>query len=118
MARRTISKNGVESLNNWGKGVRHGVEFSREPPHQTGGGKIYVRDLIREGKAALSEAILTSKAYVYVCGGEKSMSKSVEDVLMNLLGEAKFGVRDPLFSFSFRSSLYPLFHSVSLRPIF
>ena len=120
MARRTIEKNGVEGLNDWGKiylyfGCRnskkdflykeewpqygeelHGkfimrTAISREPPYKPDGGKIYVQDLMWEDKAALSEAILTSKAYVYVCGDGKSMSKSVEDVLMKLLGEAKGG---------------------------
>ena len=120
MARRTIDKNGVEGLNDWGKiylyfGCRnsnkdflykeewpeytkelHGKfimrnAFSREPPYKPDGGKIYVQDLMWEDKAALSEAILTSKAYVYVCGDGKSMSKSVEDVLMRMLGEAKGG---------------------------
>ena len=120
MARRTIEKNGVEGLNDWGKiylyfGCRsskkdflykeewpeyatelHGkfimrTAFSREPPYKPDGGKIYVQDLMWEDKAVLSEAILTGKAYVYVCGDGKSMSKSVEDVLMKLLGEAKGG---------------------------
>ncbi|KAF9646931.1 cytochrome P450 oxidoreductase [Thelephora ganbajun] len=120
MARRTIDKNGVESLNDWGKiylyfGCRnsekdflykdewpeyaeelHGkfimrTAFSREPPYKPDGGKIYVQDLMWEDRAALSEAILTGKAYVYVCGDGKSMSKSVEDVLMRLLGEARSG---------------------------
>ncbi|KAF9641829.1 hypothetical protein BDM02DRAFT_3125012 [Thelephora ganbajun] len=65
--------------------------FSREPPYKPDGGKIYVQDLMWEDRAALSEAILTGKAYVYVCGDGKSMSKSVEDVLVRLLGEAKSG---------------------------
>jgi len=120
MARRTIEKNGAEGLNDWGKiylyfGCRnskrdflykeewpeyekelHGKfimrnAFSREPPFKPDGGKIYVQDLMWEDRTALSEAILTSKAYVYVCGDGKSMSKSVEDVLMRLLGEAKGG---------------------------
>ena len=120
MARRTIEKNGVEGLNEWGKiylyfGCRnsskdflyreewpeygrelHGkfimrTAFSREPPYKPDGGKIYVQDLMWEDRTALSEAILTGKAYVYVCGDGKCMNKGVEDVLMKLLGEAKGG---------------------------
>jgi NADPH-ferrihemoprotein reductase len=120
MARRTIDKNGVEGLNDWGKiylyfGCRnskkdflykeewpeyekelHGkfvmrTAFSREPPYKPDGGKFYVQDLMREDKAVLSDAILTGKAYVYVCGDGKSMSKGVEDVLMKMLGEARGG---------------------------
>ena len=120
MARRTIDKNGVEGLTDWGKiylyfGCRnsktdflykeewpeyanelHGKfimrnAFSREPPFKPDGGKIYVQDLMLEDKAIISEAILTGKAYVYVCGDGKSMSKGVEDVLMKVLGEARGG---------------------------
>jgi NADPH-ferrihemoprotein reductase len=68
-----------------------GAAFSREPPYKPYGGKIYVQDLMWEDKPALSEAILTGKAYVYVCGDGKSMGESVEGVSMKLLGEAKGG---------------------------
>lgn len=44
-----------------------------------------------EDSPTLSEAILTGKAYAYVCGDGKYMSKSVEGVLMRTLGEAKGG---------------------------
>ena len=120
MARRTIEKNGVEGLNEWGKiylyfGCRnsskdflykeewpeygrelHGkfvmrTAFSREPPYKPDGGKIYVQDLMWEDRTALSEAILTGKGYVYVCGDWKCMGKGVEDVSVKLLGEAKGG---------------------------
>ena len=120
MARRTIEKNGPEGLHDWGLiylyfGCRnsnkdflykeewpeytkelHGkfvmkTAFSREPPYKPDGGKIYVQDLMWEDRAALSEAILNSKAYVYVCGDGKHMSKSVEDVLMRMLGQARGG---------------------------
>ena len=119
MARRTIDKNGVEGLNDWGKiylyfGCRNSKDFlykeewpeyakelhgkfimrsaiSREPPYKPDGGKIYVQDLMWEDKAAISEAILTGKGYVYVCGDGTNMSKSVEGTLMRMLGEAKGG---------------------------
>ena len=119
MARRTIDKNGVEGLNDWGKihlyfGCRNSKDFlykeewpeyakelhgkfimrsaiSREPPYKPDGGKIYVQDLMWEDKAAISEAILTGKGYVYVCGDGTNMSKSVEGALMRMLGEAKGG---------------------------
>jgi len=119
MARRTIEKNGVDGLDDWGKiylyfGCRnskdflykeewpeyanelHGkfimrTAFSREPPYKPDGGKIYVQDLMLEDRATISEAILTGEAYVYVCGDGKSMSKGVEDVFMKVLGEARGG---------------------------
>ena len=50
-----------------------------------------MQDLMWEDRTALSEAILTGKVYVYVCGDGKCMGKGVEDVLMKLLGEAKGG---------------------------
>jgi len=65
--------------------------FSREPPYKPDGGKIYVQDLMLEDRATISEAILTGEAYVYVCGDGKSKSKSVEDVFMKVLGEARGG---------------------------
>ena len=46
--------------------------FSREPPFKSDGGRIYVQDLMWEDKVVLSEAILTGKAYVYVCGDGKN----------------------------------------------
>ena len=64
--------------------------FSREPPYKPDGGKAYVPDLMWEDKAVLGEAILTGKAYMYVCGDGKSVNKSVKDV-SKFLGEAKGG---------------------------
>lgn len=65
--------------------------FSREPPYKPDGGKIYVQDLIWQERAAVADAILTGKGYVYICGDAKSMSKAVEETLAKILGEAKGG---------------------------
>ncbi|KAI0785222.1 cytochrome P450 oxidoreductase [Abortiporus biennis] len=120
MARRTIEKNGPEGLADWGSirlyfGSRtshqdylykdewtdyakelHGkftmrCAFSREPPFKPDGSKIYVQDLIWEDQEQIADAILNGKGYVYICGDAKSMSKSVEETLCKILGEAKGG---------------------------
>ena len=120
MARRTIEKNGPEGLADWGSirlyfGCRRSDQdylyadewdgyakelqgkfimrnaFSREPPFKPDGGKIYVQDLIWEDRAALGDAILNGKGYVYICGDAKGMAKAVEEVLARVLGEAKGG---------------------------
>lgn len=54
-------------------------------------GKVYVQDLIWDNRAALAPLILEKRAYVYICGDAKSMSKAVEDRLVHLLAEAKGG---------------------------
>ena len=123
MARRTVEKNGPDALADWGKiwlfyGCRKSSEdflyneewpqyekelsgklsmlcaFSREPPYKPDGSKIYVQDLIWDKREELADAILNGKGYVYICGDAKSMSKSVEDTLMRILGEAKGGSAD------------------------
>ena len=120
LARRTIEKNGPEALADWGRvwlfyGYRKSTEdylysnewpdyekelggkfsmlcaFSREPPYKPDGSKIYVQDLVWDQREALAEAILKGKGYVYICGDAKNMSKSVEDTLQRILGEAKGG---------------------------
>ncbi|EJC97971.1 uncharacterized protein FOMMEDRAFT_24023 [Fomitiporia mediterranea MF3/22] len=120
LARRTVEKNGPEALTDWGQiwlfyGCRKSTvdflyreewpeyekelggkfhmqcAFSREPPYKPDGSKIYVQDLIWEQREALANAILNGKGYVYICGDAKSMSKSVEDTLARILGEAKGG---------------------------
>ncbi|KAH8104496.1 cytochrome P450 oxidoreductase [Cristinia sonorae] len=119
MARRTIEKNGPEGLADWGNirlyfGSRtstqdflyrdewdnyakelHGkftmrCAFSREN-YKPDGSKIYVQDLIWEDAETIADAILNGKGYVYICGDAKSMSKSVEEALCRILGEAKGG---------------------------
>ncbi|KAI0345731.1 NADPH-dependent cytochrome P450 oxidoreductase [Trametopsis cervina] len=120
MARRTIEKNGPDGLADWGNirlyfGCRrsdqdflykdewseyakelHGkfimrCAFSREPPYKPDGSKIYVQDLIWEDHEQIADAILNGKGYIYICGDAKSMSKSVEETLCRILGEAKGG---------------------------
>ncbi|THH03860.1 hypothetical protein EW145_g5949 [Phellinidium pouzarii] len=120
LARRTVEKNGPEALADWGRiwlfyGCRNSSDdflykeewpeyekelggkfamhcaFSREPPYKPDGSKVYVQDLVWKQREALADAILQGKGYVYICGDAKSMSKSVEETLMRILGEAKGG---------------------------
>lgn len=120
MARRTIEKNGPEGLADWGPirlyfGCRRSdtdflykdewdgyakelqgkflmrCAFSREGPRKPDGGKIYVQDLIWEDQEQIADAIINGKGYVYICGDAKGMSKSVEETLCKILGEAKGG---------------------------
>ncbi|KAI0304400.1 NADPH-dependent cytochrome P450 oxidoreductase [Multifurca ochricompacta] len=120
LARRSIEKNGPDALNDWGNiylfyGCRREDEdflykeewpeyvkelqgkftlrtaFSRQQPYKPDGGKIYVQDLIWESRAQVADAILNGKGYVYICGDAKNMSKSVEETLARILGEAKGG---------------------------
>lgn len=123
LARRAVEKNGPEALNDWGRiwlfyGCRKSSEdflyrdewpeyekelggkfsmvnaFSREPPYKPDGSKIYVQDLVWEQRKDLADAILNGKGYIYICGDAKSMSKSVEETLAHILGEAKGGSAD------------------------
>ncbi|KAI5118870.1 hypothetical protein M0805_005312 [Coniferiporia weirii] len=123
LARRTIEKNGPEALADWGRiwlfyGCRKSTEdflyrdewpqyekelggkfamhcaLSREPPYKPDGSKIYVQDLVWEQREALADAILKGKGYIYICGDAKSMSKSVEETLMRILGEAQGGTAE------------------------
>lgn len=50
-----------------------------------------MQDLIYDLRAELAPLILEKRAYVYICGDAKSMAKSVEQRLIQLLGEAKGG---------------------------
>ena len=120
LARKAVEKNGEDALAEWGQiylyyGCRGETEdylykeewpeyatdlkgkftmrtaFSRSGPRKPDGSKIYVQDLIWEDRDAIADAILNKKAYVYICGDAKAMSKSVEDALARLLGNAKGG---------------------------
>ncbi|EIW81299.1 cytochrome P450 oxidoreductase [Coniophora puteana RWD-64-598 SS2] len=119
LARRTLEKNGPDALADWGQiylyyGCRKSTEdflykdewpqyeqelkgkftmrnaFSREV-FRPDGSKIYVQDLIMEDRDKIADAILNGKGYIYICGDAKSMSKSVEEGLAKILGEAKGG---------------------------
>ena len=54
-------------------------------------GKVYVQDLIYDARDELAPLILEKRAYVYICGDAKSMARSVEERLVQLLAEAKGG---------------------------
>lgn len=120
LARRSLEKNGPDALAEWGSitlfyGCRKSNEdflykeewpqyteelqgkfkmycaFSREPPYKPDGSKIYVQDLMWEERQSIGPAILDGKAYVYICGDAKAMSRAVEETLARILGEAKGG---------------------------
>ncbi|KAL5482608.1 hypothetical protein ACEPAI_9202 [Sanghuangporus weigelae] len=120
LARRTIEKNGPDALADWGRmwlfyGCRKSDQdylyseewpeyakelggkfimhctFSRQPPYKPDGSKIYVQDLLWEQHKDLADAILNGKAYIYICGDAKAMSKAAEDTIARMLGEAKGG---------------------------
>ena len=59
--------------------------------HSRDVGKVYVQDLIHDLRNELAPLILEKRAYIYICGDAKSMAKSVEEALINLLAEAKGG---------------------------
>ncbi|KAK8846787.1 hypothetical protein IAR55_005875 [Kwoniella newhampshirensis] len=119
LARKAIEKNGPDALKDWApiylfygcrradedflyreewpeyekelKGVfRMKVAFSREMK-KADGGKVYVQDLIHEAASELAPLILEKRAYIYICGDAKSMSKAVEERLAQIMGEAKGG---------------------------
>jgi NADPH-ferrihemoprotein reductase len=119
LARRAIEKNGPDALKDWAPmylfyGCRRSTEdflyrdewpeyekelqgvfklkvaFSREMT-KSDGGKVYVQDLIWDERPALAPLILEKRAYIYICGDARSMSKAVEDRLGRMLAEAKGG---------------------------
>ncbi|KAI5450457.1 hypothetical protein NCC49_003079 [Naganishia albida] len=65
--------------------------FSRGGKRKPDGSKIYVQDLVWDLRDTLTKLILEKRAYIYICGDAKHMAKSVEEVLMKMLGEAKGG---------------------------
>lgn len=67
--------------------------FSREV-YKPDGTKLYVQDLLWEDREHIADAILNGKGYVYICGDAKNMSRSVEETLARILGEAKGGSAD------------------------
>lgn len=54
-------------------------------------GKVYVQDLIHDLASELAPLILEKRAYIYICGDAKNMSKAVEERLMEMLGAGKGG---------------------------
>ena len=119
LARKAIEKNGPDALKDWAPmylfyGCRRSDEdflykdewpeytaelggkfkmlcaFSREQA-KPDGSKVYVQDIIWDCRAELTPLILEKRAYIYICGDAKSMSKSVEERLAQMLGDAKGG---------------------------
>ncbi|KAG8921704.1 NADPH-cytochrome P450 reductase [Tulasnella sp. 417] len=118
LARKAIEKNGPDALKDWGQmylyyGCRGENEdylykdewpsyaadlkgkftmrtaFSRSGPRKPDGSKIYVQDLFWEDRQQVADAVLNQKAYIYICGDAKNMSKQVEDTLAKILADAK-----------------------------
>ena len=58
------------------------------------GSKIYVQDLMWKNREQVANDILNGKGYIYICGDAKGMSKSVEEMLAKILGEAKGGTAE------------------------
>lgn len=50
-----------------------------------------MQDLVWDMRAELAPLILEKRAYIYICGDAKNMSKAVEDRLMKMLADAKGG---------------------------
>lgn len=50
-----------------------------------------MQDLLYEARHELALLILEKRAYIYICGDAKSMAKSVEEILIRMLAEAKAG---------------------------
>ncbi|GHJ84407.1 hypothetical protein NliqN6_0809 [Naganishia liquefaciens] len=68
--------------------------FSRGGKRKPDGSKIYVQDLVWDLRDTLTKLILEKRAYIYICGDAKHMAKSVEEMLMKMLGEAKGGTAE------------------------
>ena len=65
------------------------VAFSRVK----GQPKIYVQQLIAKERELVKDAIVNKKGYAYICGDAKHMAKDVEELLKELLAEAKNGTK-------------------------
>ena len=53
-----------------------------------------MQDLVWDLRDTLTKLILEKRAYIYICGDAKHMAKSVEEMLMKMLGEAKGGTAE------------------------
>lgn len=65
------------------------VAFSRVK----GQPKVYVQQLISKERELVKDAIVGKKGYAYICGDAKHMAKDVEELLKELLAEAKGGTK-------------------------
>ncbi|KAK4687869.1 NADPH-ferrihemoprotein reductase, partial [Tremellales sp. Uapishka_1] len=65
--------------------------FSRGPDRKSDGSKIYVQDQLWDLRAEIAPLILEKRAYIYICGDAKTMSKAVEEKLVQMLADAKGG---------------------------
>ena len=56
--------------------------------------KTYVQQLISKERELIKDSLVTKKGYAYICGDAKSMAREVEDLLKEILGEAKGGSKE------------------------
>ena len=56
--------------------------------------KVYVQQLLGKERELIKDSLVDKKGYAYICGDAKNMAKDVEDVLKEILGEAKGGSKE------------------------
>ncbi|KAK9899292.1 P450 reductase [Cystobasidium minutum MCA 4210] len=118
LARKAIAKDGLDALKDWGDitlfyGCRHPevdylyqeefaeyekelggkfklfVAFSRVPGQK----KTYVQHMISEQRELIKQTLVEKKGYAYICGDAKNMARDVEELLKEILAEAKGGTK-------------------------
>lgn len=56
--------------------------------------KVYVQQLIAQQRELVKESLVEKKGYAYICGDAKNMAKDVEELLKEILAEAKGGKKE------------------------
>jgi NADPH-ferrihemoprotein reductase len=56
--------------------------------------KVYVQQLISEQRELIKDALVNKKGYAYICGDAKNMAHDVEELLKEILAEAKGGTKE------------------------
>jgi len=119
LARKAIERDGPDALKDWGE--IHLFYGCRDPAvdylysdeweqHQKelggkfkihvafsrvkGQPKVYVQQLINEQRELIKQSLVEKKGYAYICGDAKHMAKDVEELLKDILGEAKGGTKE------------------------
>lgn len=119
LARKAIERDGPDALKDWGTitlfyGCRHPdvdylyaeewQEYKKELgevfqihtafSRVQGQPKVYVQQLISREREMIKQALVEKKGYAYICGDAKHMARDVEDLLKEILGEAKGGTKE------------------------
>lgn len=119
LARKAIERDGADALKDWGTitlfyGCRHPdvdylyaeewQEYKKELGDKfqihtafsrvQGKPKVYVQQLISNERENIKQALVEKKGYAYICGDAKHMARDVEDLLKEILGEAKGGTKE------------------------